>query len=132
MSLLRLFAGIFFSSMSAISFEITLTRVFSISLWYHFAFMVISIAMLGLGLSGTVLSLTPRLKKRELLGTYAIGLSIAIIIGYIGTTGYSTGNHLHFELLYNGVYIDPAPYIKIDKCPGSYPKALTAAFIRGI
>jgi hypothetical protein len=71
--------------MSAISFEITLTRVFSISLWYHFAFMVISIAMLGLGLSGTVLSLTPGLKKRELLGTYAIGLSIAIIIGYIGT-----------------------------------------------
>jgi hypothetical protein len=39
------------------------------------------------------------------------------VIGYIGTTGYSTGNHLHFELLYNGVYIDPAPYIKIDKCP---------------
>lgn len=85
MSLPRLLAGIFFCSISAISLEITLTRVFSISLWYHFAFMVISIAMLGLGLSGTVLSLTPALKKREWLGTYAIGLSIAVLAGYVGT-----------------------------------------------
>ena len=85
MSLPRLFAGIFFCSIAAISFEITLTRVFSISLWYHFAYMVISIAMLGLGLSGTVLSLMPALKNRKHLGRYAIGLSLAILAGYIGT-----------------------------------------------
>lgn len=33
------------------------------------------------------------------------------IIGLMGTTGRSTGNHLHFELRINKVQVDPAPYI---------------------
>jgi len=37
-------------------YEISLTRIFSIRLWYHFAFMVISIAMLGIGSAGTLLA----------------------------------------------------------------------------
>jgi hypothetical protein len=85
MSLARLFTGIFFCSAAAISLEITLTRVFSISLWYHFAFMVISISMLGIGLSGTVLSLAPSLKRRDLIGTYALGLAVMTLLGYVGT-----------------------------------------------
>jgi hypothetical protein len=40
-------------------FEISLTRLFSICLWYHFAFMVISIAMLGTGIAGTMLAVFP-------------------------------------------------------------------------
>ncbi len=33
-------------------------------------------------------------------------------IGEVGTTGNSTGNHLHFEFRLNGKYIDPFTYIK--------------------
>ena len=34
------------------------------------------------------------------------------VIGTIGTTGWSTGNHLHFELHIGGVPVDPDPYLK--------------------
>ena len=40
-----------------LAYEVLLTRLFSIVLWHHFAYMIISAAMLGYGASGTVLTL---------------------------------------------------------------------------
>lgn len=33
------------------------------------------------------------------------------VIGCVGSTGASTGSHLHFGIIKNGVYVDPLPYI---------------------
>lgn len=40
-----------------LAYEVLLTRLFSIVLWHHFAYMIISAAMLGYGASGTMLTL---------------------------------------------------------------------------
>jgi hypothetical protein len=68
-------------------FEVSLTRLFSIYLWYHFAFMVISIAMLGTGTAGTFLAMSRNTSGRVPSGSsidmYAALAGISIIGSYI-------------------------------------------------
>lgn len=79
----KIFLVIFLCSFASLAYEITLIRIFSIALWYHFAFMIISIAMLGIGASGTLMSLFPKLKDISHINLYSLLLGISISLSYL-------------------------------------------------
>jgi hypothetical protein len=66
------YAAIALVSASVLLFEIAVTRILSVVLWYHFAFLAVSLAMLGLGLPGVWLTLRrpgPSALRRALLAS---------------------------------------------------------------
>jgi spermidine synthase len=69
------FLGVALVSLSTLALELTLTRLFSATMFYHFAFLAISLALFGSGASGVFLYvLRPRLddeRTRRLLAAFS-------------------------------------------------------------
>lgn len=81
-------AGIFVIALASLLHEFTLTRILSVSLWYHFAFMIISVALLGIGISGVAISLFPKFLNRQsnkLLAVLSIIYGASVILTFIIT-----------------------------------------------
>src|SRR5688500_15427673 len=51
----RIFLGIALVTLAVLMLELALTRLFSATMYYHFAFMAISLALFGSGASGVVI-----------------------------------------------------------------------------
>lgn len=79
------FLGIFLLSFSILSFEIAITRILSAVLYYHLAFLVISLSMLGLGSGGTWTYFSNKLKERAdfFISFFALLSSVSIIFALI-------------------------------------------------
>jgi hypothetical protein len=87
-----LYVGIWFISASTLLFEVALLRTFSIALWYHFSFMVVSIALLGYGASGSFLMLSGRLREK----THLLGASPALF-ALFAPVSYIIANRIPFD-----------------------------------
>src|ERR1035437_5020590 len=57
------FTGIFLLSFATLLLELSLTRVLSVTNWYHFGFLVVSTALLGFGAARVTLSLSAKLRE---------------------------------------------------------------------
>ena len=93
-SYLRTYLAVFLVSAATLTYEIGLTRLFSLAQGYHFAFMVISIALMGIGAGGAALMLFGWNGQRDApkaLATLSALLSIAVVISYLGA------NHILFD-----------------------------------
>ncbi len=79
----RLYAATLLVSAGAIGYELLLMRVLSIVQWHHFAYMIISLALLGYGASGTFIALLrQRLESRfdSAFATCALLFSITMVL----------------------------------------------------
>lgn len=59
------YAGVFLVTLATLMFEILLTRIFSVNMWYHFAFVAISVAMFGMTVGALLVYLLPTFFSRE-------------------------------------------------------------------
>ncbi len=87
---MTLYVGIFLVTLSGLLFEIGLTRIFSATIWYHFAFIAVSVALLGWGLGGFAVHLLHDRLTVSRDGaarlTLLYGLSIPLALGLIVRT----------------------------------------------
>src|SRR5215467_9577757 len=79
-----LLAGLALTSFAALLLELALTRLFSVVLFYHFAFLAISIALLGLGAGGVFAYLGKRrlagLRTRQLAARLCMANAVLIVV----------------------------------------------------
>lgn len=81
------YLGLFFTTMSGLMYEIVLTRIFSVTMWYHFAFVAISVALFGLTAGALLVHLRPERFSDELaqknLAKFSLLYAIAIPIAFL-------------------------------------------------
>src|SRR5580765_5143514 len=65
-----IFFGISLITLSVLMLELSLTRLFSATMYYHFAFMAISLALFGSGASGVFIYIVQRGLKPERTGQW--------------------------------------------------------------
>src|SRR3989344_3816230 len=84
---ISIYLGLFFTTMATLMNEILLTRIFSVTMWYHFAFVAISIALFGITLGGVIVYLFPKyfspLKIKSQLALNALFFTISIPLGFL-------------------------------------------------
>ncbi|MCU0933381.1 MAG: SAM-dependent methyltransferase [Thiobacillaceae bacterium] len=79
-------AAIFLLSAATLAYEVLLTRLFSLIQWHHYAHMIISLALLGFGLSGALLAAWGERLARRLetaLAWAAAGFGIGAVLAFL-------------------------------------------------
>ncbi len=83
----KMYAGIFFITLSSLMLEILLTRIFSVTMWYHFAFMAISIAMFGMTVGAVAVYLLPEhftiQRAKVQMSQYALFFSLSSLLSFL-------------------------------------------------
>ena len=79
------YAGLFAITLSSLMYEIGLTRIFSVTMWYHFAFVAISIALFGMTGGALLVYLRPKWFPQESvkrqLAIFALAYAAADVAG---------------------------------------------------
>ncbi len=97
----KIYLGVGALAAAALMLESTLTRLLAVAQFYHFAFLVVSLALLGFGASGSILSIFPRWTSsdndqasdnlRRLLAISGVGFSVSV------GAAYAVVNYLPFD-----------------------------------
>ncbi|MGW8224271.1 MAG: hypothetical protein ACWGOY_00960 [Anaerolineales bacterium] len=91
----RIYFSVFALSAAALMLESSLTRLLAVAQYYHFAFLVVSLALLGFGASGSLLTISQRWiatnvdreesyhGRERILALAAVGFASSLVIAYM-------------------------------------------------
>lgn len=83
----KIYTGLFLITLATLMLEILLTRIFSVTMWYHYAFLAISVTMFGMTVGAILVYLYPNFftteKIKQHLSLSALLFGITTIIGLI-------------------------------------------------
>src|SRR6266511_3994431 len=82
------YAGLFVVTLSTLMYEIALTRIFSVTMWYHFAFVAISVALFGLTVGALLVHLRPQRFRdagdvRASLWRYSLFFAVSLAVCFV-------------------------------------------------
>jgi hypothetical protein len=81
------YAGIFLVTLATLMYEVLLTRIFSVTMWYHFAFVAISVAMFGLSVGAILVYVFPRYftpeRTKQHMALFAQFFALASITSFL-------------------------------------------------
>jgi spermidine synthase len=100
--------SVLLASATALAYEILLVRLFSISHWHHYAYMIISLALLGYGISGAILALFQKALQKHFARAYIANLflfALSLLLSYVlaGHAGFSPEQ----------IFWDPSQWLKL-------------------
>ena len=81
------FTGLFLITLATLTYQLLLTRIFSVTMYYHFAFVAISVTMFGMAVGALLVYGRPAVftpdRLPERLAQAALGFAIAIVASFL-------------------------------------------------
>ena len=81
------YVGLFLITLSTLMYEVLLTRIFSVTMMYHFAFVAISVALFGMTVGALIVYLLPDRfppeKTNERLIVFSFLFSVSIVLSFL-------------------------------------------------
>ena len=81
------FAGLFLVTLATLTYQLLLTRTFSVTMYYHFAFVAISVTMFGMAVGAIAVFLRPAVFVAERVARHlaigSIACAAAIVLSYL-------------------------------------------------
>jgi hypothetical protein len=121
------FAGLFLVTLSTLTYQLLLTRIFSVTMSYHFAFVAVSVTMFGMAVGGIAVFLRPPLVVRArasrdlalgsaafavaIVGSFLTHLSIPFVIEWSLASALSialTYAALSIPFIFSGIVVSIA------------------------
>lgn len=94
------YGAVFFVMMSNLMLELLVTRIFSATMWYHFAFVAVSIALFGTTVGAVAVQLWPRhfdaARAWQLAARYGLLYAVAIVV--------CTAGHLRINVTFGSTW----------------------------